>query len=70
MREKDRKERIDEMFKKELDRISLENTPISGFKPSIRRVTKAIRKHSLWPRIKEDIRTTPLEDDRRRMEHE
>ena len=59
---------VDKTFQRELDNISLANTMVSGYKPSIRRLTKAIRKHSLWEKIKSDIASTPLEDDRRRNE--
>lgn len=59
-------EKIDQQFKKELEEIALDNTKISKYKPSIRRLTIAIRRHSLWPTMKQDIKITPLEDDRGR----
>jgi len=62
--EKNKLEKIDIGLLKELQEISVKNTQISGYQPSIRRLTKAIRKHSLWNKIKQDIVSTPLEDDR------
>jgi len=63
--ERQKLERIDEQFVKELREISAHNHPVSGFAPSTRRLTKAIRRHSLWPKLKQDIMATPLDDDTR-----
>lgn len=61
-------ENIDKIFLEELKKISALNHPVSGYPPSVRRLTKAIRKHSLWEKIKKDISITPLDDDRRKNE--
>ena len=63
MREREKIERVDELFAKELRHISANNAPVSGYAPSTRRLTKAIRRHSLWEKIKQDIVSTPLDDD-------
>jgi hypothetical protein len=64
MKEKQKMEKIDRDFGIELNEISIKNTSLSGYKPSIRRLTKAIRRHSQWQKIKEDMINTKLEDDR------
>ena len=56
-------EKVDEKFIQELREIAGKNHAISGFAPSNRRLTKAIRRHSMWPQLKADIMSTPLEDD-------
>jgi len=56
-------EKVDEKFVQELREIAGRNHAVSGFPPSTRRLTKAIRRHSLWAKLKEDISITPLEDD-------
>lgn len=63
MKDRHRLERVDEVFAKELKAIGARNAPVSGYMPGTRRITKAIRRHSLWEKIKEDIILTPLEDD-------
>jgi len=68
MKSRTRIEKVDEVFVKELREIGLRNAHVSGYPPSIRRLTKAIRKHSSWDRIKQDIMNTRLEDDRKKNE--
>lgn len=65
---RDKLERIDNEFHRELDEISIKNCQLSGYKPSIRRLTKAIRRHSQWEIIKRDMINLPLKDDRGKNE--
>lgn len=56
--------KLDPIFIKELNEIALKNTQVSGYKPSLRRVSKALRKHSFWNEYKQEIINHPLPDDR------
>ena len=64
MAEKSMKEKIDKEFYDLCRKIAVENTKVSGFMPSVRRITKAFRKHSLTQEIAQEIANTKLEDDR------
>jgi len=59
-------ERIDPTFKRELDELKAFKLMTEGKTYSVRRLTKAIRRHSQWQKIKEDIKFFKLEDDRKK----
>ena len=57
-------ERVDPVFKKEMVEIALERHKRHGQNISVRRLTKAIRNLSYFPRIKDDLIVAEIKDDR------
>ena len=57
-------ERVDPLFKKEMTEIALERQKRHGQNVSLRRLTKAIRNLSYFPRIKDDLIVAEIKDDR------